>query len=286
MSFPQHILYEVGATISVDVTSASGTPANAQVVITDADGGTWLASAAATVSTIDTTTTAAISKGDRTVALTAATGVSSGQEFWLRDPDEKVRCKSLATKTATLYRPTLYAHASGITVDSTLLTYAVSAANATPLGWDMRAAWSLEGTLTLYTAVECTKYPLDRMATEQDCADECPDFAQVISGNDDTSALLDSAHERVLSRIGGRARVRVYPGSEAFILATALAVMVRLYRPRPGAAAQQLYDRYRQELQEVIDEMQNWAPRDTDQDGIIEEAEQISTRTGRIYRGG
>ena len=137
-------------------------------------------------------------------------------------------------------------------------------------------------------SIECTKYPLNRelAATETDAFDEHSRFDQLLSAEDDSDALLDKAHAHVLERIGGKARVRVYTGSDTFREATVLALYKRLYRRRKGEDARELYERYSEALKEAIDHLQGYAPRDTDQDGVIEARERISMKTGRIFRGG
>lgn len=281
---PQHILYGAGGTVSVN---ASARPTAATVTIKTGEGSAVVEDEAATVSTINTTLSAAAVKGAAVLALASATGVSCGSDILLASPPETVRVKSISGTDATLWRPVINDHASGVAATGTMITYTVSAGDAATLFFDGRCEWTLDSVLTHVTSCECTKYPLVRevAATEVSLYDEAPSFHLMLSEGDDTLALLDNSHAEVLQRIGGKARIRVYTGSELFRQATVFAVMRRLYRSRPGDSAREMYERYTAEMNEAIERLQGYAPRDGDQDGRIEENERISMRSARILRG-
>lgn len=281
MSLPQHIIYEVGGTVSIDVEDR---PTTAYVTIKNGDGSTIVDNVAASISTITTTLSSAVTVGSRTITVSNATGISDGKEFWLRNPSEKVRCKNINGTSVTLWRPVLSSHDNASNVQGTLITYAVSASNASTLFWDGRVSWVLDNSLYAYTAVECTRYPLVRIATEQDLYDEFPDLDQMLSESDDVDALLNIAHEEVMSRIGGRTRVRTRPGSTEFKKATVFSFASALFRRRPGESADQLYKRYREELNNEITRIMETVPVDADQDGSIDQDDKRSSRTVQLFR--
>ena len=284
MTLPQHIVYDIGGTLSLSVSSL---PSAATVTVETDGGAAIVTDEDATVSSVSTTLSSAAAAGATTIALTSATGVAEGLVLRLAGPAENVRVKSVSGSTATLWRPLLHAHASGAAATGTLVTYAVSAEDADTLFFDGRAIWTLDSTSKQLTACECTKYPLSRDAACDAAVlfDELPQLNNILDSTVDTERLLDDAHAEVLERIGGKHRVRVYTGSDCFRRATVFAAARRIYRSRAGDSADQLYQRYSDALTTAVDELQGYAPRDTDQDGVIEERERISMKSGRIYRG-
>ncbi|MEE9366923.1 MAG: hypothetical protein V3W44_09575 [Dehalococcoidales bacterium] len=281
MALPQHIVKDVAGSITLDIQGTLPTAVTA--TLTTGTNAAIFTDKAGTISTADTTLSSAVTAGDRTIAVASATGVAYGVDLVIRTPTEHVRVKSVAATTATLWRPLLQDHASASVVQGTQVAVAVTAAQAATLFWDGRCGFTLDSVLHSYVAVECTKYPLLRIATIQDCYDHLSDrLDQVVSGETDTESVMDVAHEMVLTRIGAKARVRVFPGGPEFIEATALALAVRMYRQREAKA--ELYERYRIELNEAIDRIVAIVPRDDDQDGIPEGHERINMRSSRIHR--
>jgi hypothetical protein len=282
VTLPQHIVYGTGGTLSLSVPAL---PTAATVTIETDTGAAVVTDESATVSSVATTLSAAAEAGATAVSLTSATGVSAGLVFRLSDA-ENARVKSVSGTTATLWRPLLGDHAGGADATGTLITYAVSAEDAGTLFFDGRAIWTLDSASKQVTACECTKYLLSRDAACDTAAlfDELPALNDIIDGRTDPEKLLDEAHSEVLERIGGKHRVRVYTGSDCFKRATTFAACVRIFRPRAGESARELYERYSEELTRAIEELQGYAPRDTDQDGVVEERERVSMKSGRIYR--
>jgi hypothetical protein len=56
------------------------------------------------------------------------------------------------------------------------------------------------------------------------------------------------------------------------------------YRRQPGDEANQLYERYRDALNEELEGVMQTTPRDADQDRVIEEDERISGTTIGLIR--
>ena len=281
MSIPQHIIFGAGGTVSIDTLTR---PTTAKVKIEDASGGEIVGLTNATISTISTTLSSAAAEGAWTIAVASATGISSGQEFWVRTPNEVCRCKSITSTTVTLWRRLAQAHASGSTVQGTRITYSVSAAAADSLFFDGRCIWTLDNAVAHYTSVECTRYPLARLATTEDLYREDPLFMHVLEDEADSDQLLDAGHEHVLSRIGAKMRARVFVGSSEFKRAAALAALTTYYRAQPSESGRELYTRYGTELEAEIARLCAVVPRDENQDGEIEASEQRGYRSVRLMR--
>ena len=281
MALPQHITKDIGGVIWVDIPQAA---ANALVSVRNGDGTLLIGNATATVSDIATVITQALTAGNTAVVLGNATTVTSGEEFWVRTPDEKVRAKSVAGNVVTLWSPILQDHANGVTVEGTRISYAVAAANADTLFWDGRAEWTVNSATLVMTAVECTKYPLERQATVQDMYAEFPRADMYLDSHEDAERLLELSHEDVLSRLGGKGRARVYTGSREFTRAVVFCAWMNHFRRATSEDGQRLYERYRQELADELERMAEVVPRDENQDGAIEESERRAYRSIRLYR--
>lgn len=273
MPLPQHVTKDVGGTVYLDLLAR---PAAAPTLTAYQDNGTTVVDAkTSTLAAADTTITTALVKGATQLVVASATGIVRGQKLWLQDDPEAVLVRRVDGTTIYLQRPVLKAHVNGAAVVSTRASYAVTAAEAAETFWDGRVKWTVDGVIK-WTALECTLYPLDRVADAQDLFDENPKVADVVDTEEEMERSLDAAHRHVLSLIGARGRARVFPGSDAFIVCTALAWWKRHYRPLKGEANKEMYDRYRAELVEEISRTVETTPRDLNQDGIITESEKMS----------
>lgn len=283
MTIPQHIIYGAGGTVSLSVASL---PSAGTVTIKSGDGATIVDDAAVTVSTISTTLDEAAARGARSITVADATGIASGSEFQLSNPAEVVRCKSVSGAVVTLWRPLLHSHADTTAVSGINVSYTVLAADADSLFFDGRCEWTLDDVLVDITSCECTKYPLLRPSAinAQHLSDELPDLAQLIDVEVDSERLLDDAFNEVLEKIGGKARVRVYTGSNAFRRASVFAACAAIFRHKPGDSARELYERYTKAFEQAAEDLQGVAPRDEDQDGVITERERITMKSGLIFR--
>ena len=284
MSLPQHVVYNQGGTISCDVLTRPTT--GATVTVIDGNGTTKASAQTATLSTVNSTISSAAAKGALSVVVVSATGIASNVEFWLASPPEKVRCKSISSLTVTLWQPLLYAHASGVKAEGTQLTYAVTAAQANAIWWDGRAQWVIDSAaaVSLFTSVECTKYPLARNATVQDLYAEHPKLFQIMDVETDLERLLDLAHEDVLTRIGAKARCRVFAGSTQYNRAVVYLAISNIYRRQASDDGTRLFERYRAEAEAEIERIVAIVPRDSDQDAAIEASDQMSYRNLKLVR--
>lgn len=286
MSLPQQLVYGAGGTVSIDVPRL---PQNAQVTVLQSDGTVVIGPVAATLSAINTLLNTTCYAGDLAINVANTTGIAANSTFWLQDDPEEVLARKVGTGgTVTLRRPLLYDHVVNAVVEGTRLSYEVPAANASTLFWDGRAEWNIDGAgVTDYTAVECGKYPLRRLATAQDMADIEPQLYNLIDSEASLERLLDLAFERVLSRVATMApdmRTRVFTGSSEFRHCTALMAWTLFYMRQRGPEAQGLYERFGKELDGELARICQVVPRDADQDGTVEIDEKASVRTVRLRR--
>ena len=284
MSLPQHVTCGVGGTIHVDVKDL---PLNARVSILDFDGTALVSSGTANVSQVNTTLSGAGTKGDTAINVSSNTGFAVGVTCWLQDDPEEILVRKISGGTISLRRPLMYDHANAATVEGSRISYTVNAAVANTPWWDGRAEWNIDGTIQHYTAVECTKYPLVRLATAQDLFDIEPKIYHLLDDEADIERLLDLGMEQVLKRVALSApdlRARVYTGSMEFRHATALAALSLYYMRQPGEMAKDMWTRYREELEKEIQAICQVVPRDANQDGTMTADERPSVRTVVLRR--
>jgi hypothetical protein len=164
----------------------------------------------------------------------------------------------------------------------------VTASDAGTLFWDGRAEWNIAGSVYDYTTVECTKYPINRLATSQDVFDEDPKFYQILDSEADVERLLDNAHDDVLASIAEKApdlRARVFTGSIEFTRATVFAFLRNWYRRQASDEALRLFDRYQTAFDGELARICTIVARDANQDGVVEGEERMSFRTVTLRRG-
>lgn len=277
---PQYYIVNIGGTVSLSLLDR---PDNATATIFGPDTTTHVTADTATVDSISTTTNGATSKDAVTVVLANASGISVGDEFWLRSPDEKVRAKTKSNNTVTLWAPCLYDHADGVTAEGSKLTYTVDADNATTRFWDGRVVWNIDGgTNVVYTSVECIEYGLPRLATYADVVRVYPKIGDILDDEVDIEDALDLAHDEVLSDIGGAGRARTFTGSQAFVLSTVYKFLVNVFRPIRGA--EDMQEKYEKAYASELEKVTISTPRDEDQDGSIEAHEQMNVRNVSLSR--
>jgi prepilin-type processing-associated H-X9-DG protein len=283
VTIPQQLLYQQASNIHLDLRSR---PSAITVGIYNGDGAAIQDHVAANVSGINTTLRSTVTAGDRAINVAANTGMSSGMTCWIQDVPEELLIRSIAGTTVTLGRPTLRSHANVAAVEGSRAWYQCGANIANSLWWDGHAAWNVAGSMH-YTALDCGRYPLQRLASAQDMFDIEPALYEVLDAESDPERLLDAAHEHVLSAISRSApdkRARLFVGSQEFRTATALAAMYIHFRRRHNPEAQALCDRYSKDLQSSLDALVGAVPRDTNQDGVIAADEGVSFRSVRLSR--
>lgn len=283
MALPQHIPYNTGGTIVVDLRTRAD---NATFKVIKGDGTLLFGPVNATVSSVDTTLNTAVWKGGYQLNVANATGLDNSIKCWISDDPEEVLVAAKVGTVIALRRPLTKSHAAGADVHGTRLSYSVAASEANATFWDGRIEANINGGDSIvYTAVECTKYPLERMATVQDMFDEQPSLYHLSMREQDWERALDKGLEEVLKRLAKAdpdLRARVYSGSREIVDATIYATLMAFYRRNSSEEATQLYERYRKELSSEVEVFCGTAPGDRNQDGAISADERVTPRTVRL----
>lgn len=282
MSLVQHITIDIGGIASIEPLTR---PACATATVYSSDGVIVCANSNANISTINTVLTAAAAKRAKIVTVNSNTGFSQGEKFCISSPTEWAKCKLVNGNAIHIYSPLREDHANASTVYSTKTSATIPAANASTLFFDGRVRWEIDnGASIQWSGLECTRYPLNRVCTEQDLYEVNPGFYALLSAEEDIDTALDAAHEHVLGMLSARGRARVYPASTEFTRAVALAFARNHYRHQASDSAKVLFDRYSAELSDEMSKMENALGADEDQDGDITEGEQRSSRSFRMIR--
>lgn len=280
MALVQHITTGIGGTVSITPTSR---PTNAYVTVYDGGGTAVTVNTNATISTINTTLTNAVNARGKSITVSNSSGIAEGGRFFIAAPVEWCRAKVVSGNAVTLWHPLREAHSNNATVQGTTCTLSVSATNASASFWDGRVRWELDGALQ-YTGVECTKYPLNRVTTEQDILDVNPQFGALLAAEEDPNTALDAAHAYVLEVLGQRGRARCYPASSEFAQAVALAFARNHYRAQSSDVAEKMYERFAVEFNDAMARLAATLANDEDQDGVVEAEEKRSMMSFRIER--
>lgn len=281
MSLVQHITVDVGGTVSVQPMDR---PSNALVTIYDDQGAILVNNQVAVISSLNTVLTNAVNARAKVIAVSNGAQFSEGDVFVISSPKEWHRCKTVTGNQVSIWQPLREAHANNATVYSTLCTYAVNAASANYAFFDGRARWELDTDIK-FTGVECTLYPLKRTATEQDIYAINSDFAALMSSTEDPETALDAAHEFVLEQLGAKGRARVFPASQEFNRAVALAFARNHYLGQSTEVAERKCKQYSEELTEAIALLLESLSPDDNQDGVISGEEKRSQGTFHLERG-
>ena len=288
MAIPQHILYNIGNSITMEIDYR---PASATVACTSGSAGSIFTAQTATIGGIDTTLNGAVTAGATTITVTDATGFTAGENFYIVGADgssEQCTVKGQSSTTITLTRPLLNAYADTSTVESRKLTYTVTAAQAATRFWDGHLTWIADSDKYYFDHVVCTDYPLNRtaIANEQTLFKIEPLMKDSLDPNESLDRLLDLGFEDVLSYLnsvtGGRAWS--FLGPRSFELAVGFAAMVHHYRNQPGEAGEELLERFQAAFQSEMKTRLDSVPRDLDMDGAVEDNERVSARSLRLYR--
>ncbi len=284
MPLPQHLRYQQGGNIAIDTTQL---PTGASVKIVSSSGAALMTDQTATISTINVALASAPSAGDTAFSVDANTGLSVGQKCWIQDVPEEILVKKVAGTNITTWRPLLYDHINTARVEGGRVTFAVdsdSHAVANTLFWDGHAEWNIDSQ-SYFTAIECTRYPMQRIATSNDLADIEPKIYDILDDEVSVNRLLDLGHDKVLmllAKASPDTRVRVFVGSTGFKTATCFAALWYHYMSGRSEDSQEIADRYEKALASELEGIVQVIPRDTDQDKTVEADERISTRTVRL----
>jgi hypothetical protein len=286
MPLPQHIRYQGDSNIT---TTVNRLPSAVTAAIVDSDGTELLGHTSANISTINVALAANVTRGDIDFTVDANTGIEAGITCWLQDDPEEVLVRKVEGTKIYVRRPMLKDHINTARVEGGKITLEVKTDEdtvANTLFWDGRVEWNIDGQRQ-YSSIECTRYPLVRIATVQDLYDLEPKLYDILDSEVAPERLLDLGHNKVLSMIAKAApdqRTRVFTGSDAFKTATCLAAMWWHYNAGRGEDSRELAERYFAALKDELESMVQVVPRDADQDEDIEDDERISFSTISLHR--
>jgi len=237
----------------------------------------------ATISAINTTLSAVAAAGALTVVVTDASDVSNGSRLWLQDVPEEILVQSVSGTTLTLRRPLLNPHVSGATAEGTRVSYVVSAADANMLFWRGRIVWVLDS-VTSFSPVEVTKYPLRNTVTVQDIQDVDTNIARRLDKTEDPERAISAATEIVFEMIGAIDAVKVFTMStDSLKFVVAYQFMVNHYLPLKGDSETEMLARFEKQRDQALERILPSLPRDRNQDGTVAEND-ILTSTGGWLR--
>lgn len=281
MGFVQHITKGVGGEVHIDLLERP----SAVTITAEQDNGTDIVTdQTATVHPVNTTLNGAVSKDATQITVASGASISQGQKLWIQDDPEDILVRRVDGTTIYLKRPLLKDHVDGATVEGARVTYDIAAADADVLFFDGRCEWTIDSREKKYTTLECTLYPLDRMASAQDIFDVNPKLADAMDNEEEIARGLDVAHDYILGCIAAKDRVRVFTGSETFVRATAFAWWMLHYLPLRGEANREMYERYKGEMDAELKKVTTYTPRDANQNGIISESDKMSFSSVRVAR--
>lgn len=276
MGVSQHFVQTLGGTVDVQLQIRPDAAPAPTVSVFGPGGTVYVDAQAATVDAVNTTLTAAPARGDRTVAVTSATGITVGREYLVGNgvlsPREPVRVRGVSTLTVTLSRPLMNAHVNASPFVGTRLSYPVTSAQATTLFFDGRVRWTwTDATVTRHTwrSVDCCEYAHERLATLQDLQRLVPKLFYQMPLELDHEELLSIAYEETLEQLEGPVRIRTRTDSQAFIDATCYAAAMRLVEMRGPEFFDQL-EHYEKRWLKKCDAISQIGPFDNDQDGSVE----------------
>jgi hypothetical protein len=278
----QHITKDAGGTVYLDASERLTTPT---VTVKTGNGDALVTGATATLEAISTTLSSAATKGDTTIAVTLATGITFGARIWIGGIEDVI-VRYVSGTTLSLARPLAYSHASGSAVQSYHVSYAVSPSIANTFflhGW---CEWSSGGVLYANTPLMCTSSPIFSLTTLQNILDEDSELHRKLSPYDDPVRMLDQAWKDTLQKIGTKAQTGLFKASgDVLNNAVKFAFFRNMYRPRFGEGEQELYREYKSLFVDEIAEIVPQLAMDIDEDGQTnEDGERASFRTIRLVR--
>jgi hypothetical protein len=248
-------------------------PTSCTVSLYTGEGATKIDEASATVDTVNTTTSASAARGATTISLTSATGVVVGRRYGIgaqagSQPREVVMVKQLDSSVATLWAPTMYAHASASVFAGTRVSYSVTSTQADVLWWDGYADFTPDTGDVQTEVVDCVlrKIP-DNLIDETDIHQIHPEVAKILSAKLDVPTALRNARDEFLRVFGGKNRAHCALGADHFRRPAALTFFIML-RYMLGPDWQAEIDLMEKERDLIIQKIESSIPFDNDQDGI------------------
>lgn len=256
---------------SVTTDFVGARPTSCTAAVYSGDGG-LKSSGSGTVDTVNTTLSALAAKGSTTLSLASATGVVVGRRYGIgsqasAQPREVVQVRDLSSSVATLWAPTLYAHASASTFGGTRVTYSVSSSETAALWWDGYVDFTPNTGDVQTEVVDCVlrKIP-ENLIDETDLLAIHPELAKILSAKLDIPTALRNARDEFLRAFGGKNRAYCALGADHFRRPAALTFFILLrYMLGPEWTAD--VDLMEKEREFLIQKLIAEIPFDNDQDG-------------------
>lgn len=267
----QTIIKDVGGTIETFFSTQR--PATCTVSLYTDRGGAKVDAASATVDTVSTTVSSAVAAAATTVALADASGVISGRRYMLglassTEPLEVVTVRSLASSTATLVYPAVYAHSSGAAFRGGRVSYTVAAASTDVTWWDGYAVFTpATGDPQTEQVDSCLRKIPDTFPDISDVLQVFPKGKKMLDAELDLSRALRSARDQFLRDVGGKVRAQSYLGVDDFRYAAALRFWITR-RPSMGEQSGLELDWLQKEYERELVKLMAQSPADAEQDGV------------------
>lgn len=263
-------------------------PATCTVTLYSDQGSIKVDAASATVDPV-TTTASVITAGTTTVTLADASSVVSGRRYILGTtastaPQEIVTVKSLASSTATLVHPTLYAHNAGDAFRGGRVYYTVASTAVTGTWFGGYAVFTPDAGDPLTEAVDCSlrKIP-DYLCDLAYCYLVFPEGKAKLSARLDVSLALKEARNSFLRDLGGKFQVQCMLADDDLRYGCALRFWL-MRRFEFGPDWTEMMDKLQAEYEHEVAKLQTQMPVDGDSDGVTTGPNDGGVTSGRLER--
>lgn len=268
-----------------------GRPTSVAVSVYDTKGAAKVTAQAATLDSVNTTTTALAMRGTNVVMLTSAAGVVAGRRYLLgtmngAEAPEAVTVRRVQGSTATLWAPLMSDHSIGAAFAGTRASYQMNGSQADVTWWDGYADWVATGGTgeTITEVVDCALRPIPPNLIDETNVRAVFAQAQMIlpAALDMPLALLE-ARDEFLMRLGGDNRVHVTLGADHLRRPCALTFWL-MRRHELGDNYERVMDKIGDELSMRLENIALQIPRDNNQDGRTDgptDGAYITRKTGK-----
>lgn len=201
---------DVGGTLFTDELDERPDASPTFAVLSPAGGS--LATGTGTVDSVNTTLSATASAGAQTLSVTSATGIVIGRRYRVGGAEavggETVTVRGISGTTITLVRPLTATAASGVSFDSTRVSFAVSAAACGTIARHHRVeiTYTVGAIARPMVSVpfDVTRYALKSGLTREHVRDLDPLLTKRMSAGLWWPAIRDAAWDMILTRIAGK----------------------------------------------------------------------------------
>lgn len=247
----------------------------------------------ATVSTVSTVLSAAAGAGDELLLVTVATSIARGDELRLGPnaggQSEWVGVEAISGGSLVLSFPLTYDHASGVALQGTYMSYALTATHTATRGPNCRAIFSptIGGVIQAPIIVRfdivrhwvgtnpCTRN--DVRVHDARALDRLPPGYDVDAG-------LDRAFQEVLRDLNGARRIGRALADDDWREVVAMKFLASYVGQAMGARGEGYRKRWGERYEERVEILESQTVVDADEDGKITPEEE-GIYGGRAYRG-